>query len=354
MGLLGKLQVWLFGYKATVGEWGHMWARLYVLIPTKVLAWLDEGREKHQRHPLLYIMTLLIVALAVASMWNFITRAYIHHAGISAYMGGAALAGLVPITVFFAVYAPITDRQRGFVWVIAGVFVTVSALIQFPVYAEGARLNFAYVLSAGFDLEALAFGVGNPLAECLLAVMEAMYLNAIAKKEAGDAQQAKEAALAASLAQQQVEDAAKLEAKQLQEKTEQQERDRLLFAEQQEQRRLTFELDLELKKAEALAKIERERIKAEAKLASKSMSKLVSKLDSAPLPFVENTPVSEGRQAKKDKKLDALLAIYSRNPELSYRDAGKQIGVSKDTVGNYLKELADKGKVDLNGVVKVL
>ena len=309
------------------GAWGAMWAELWVLIPTKVTEWLSRGKEKHRKHPLLYIMTGLIVSLAIASMWNFVTRASTHHAGVSAYLGGIALAGLVPVTVFFAVYANITPGQRRGVWAIAGLFVFLSASIQFPVYA-GARLTLDYLFSSQFDLEAFAFGAGNPIAECLIAVMEAMYLNSLAKESAQRVAEDEQAKLEEAAAAEQAE-------------RERKEQIRLdLEAETkrvQEQRE--FDLKLKIQEAEAMARIERERMKAEAKLAGKPVQESVQKTVQA----------SKGKRLKKPEILDRMIVHYRENPHLSARDMADLVGISKSSVANYLDELGQKNIVHVNG-----
>jgi len=333
------------------GQWKLMWSKVCVLIPVKVLAWLDGSAEKHRSYPLLYVMTGLIVSLAIASMWNFITRASIHHAGISAYLGGIALAGLVPVTVFFAVYANITPKQRKGVWAIAVTFVFLSAFIQFPVYV-GERLTLSYLFSSRFDLEAFAFGAGNPIAECLLAVMEAMYLSSVAREDKRLLEEAAAETLKKEEANKKAERERKEQIRQDLDAQAKRLREEKEFEAAQARSQQEFALRLKLEETAALAKIELARAKVEAKM-SKELSNdhgSVSNLDKGK---VYNTPISQGRRLTKDESRDILLDTFRQNPELSYRDAGKTIGRSKDTVANYLKELQAKGKVVLNGHVEV-
>jgi hypothetical protein len=61
------------------------------------------------------------------------------------------------------------------------------------------------------------------------------------------------------------------------------------------------------------------------------------------------------RRAKRDARMNALLMFYAEHPSASVVDAGKAIGVSRQTVYNYLAELEGAGRIDRqNGRVKVL
>lgn len=312
------------------GAWKLMGAKLWVLLPTKVLQWLEGSKEKHSKHPLLYIMTGLIVSLAIASMWNFVTRASTHHAGVSAYLGGIALAGLVPVTVFFAVYANITPNQRKGVWVIAGLFVFLSASIQFPVYA-GVRLTLNYLFSSSFDLEAFAFGAGNPIAECLLAVMEAMYLNSLAKVEAGQLAEVEAQQIADERTAKQAEMDRKTQIRRDLDEQAERLRKQQEFEAKQLQDQREFELKLKLQEAEAMAKIEMERLKVEAKLVAKPATQ--SAINQKVKPAIQSTGY--------DDQL-AMLAIYQSEPSLSDEKMAARIGKSKKTVQDLLADLVAK------------
>jgi DeoR/GlpR family transcriptional regulator of sugar metabolism len=53
--------------------------------------------------------------------------------------------------------------------------------------------------------------------------------------------------------------------------------------------------------------------------------------------------------------MDALLTFYTENPSAGVVDAGRAIGVSRQTVYNYLAELEGAGRIDRdNGRVEVL
>lgn len=53
--------------------------------------------------------------------------------------------------------------------------------------------------------------------------------------------------------------------------------------------------------------------------------------------------------AKKQRQLDALLALYTANPQLSVSDAAKQAGVSRQTIYNHLEDLEQAGRIHRNG-----
>ena len=55
------------------------------------------------------------------------------------------------------------------------------------------------------------------------------------------------------------------------------------------------------------------------------------------------------RSANKVQAMDGLLTFYQTNPDASYSEAGQAIGRSKTTVGSYLDELENSGRVERNG-----
>lgn len=65
--------------------------------------------------------------------------------------------------------------------------------------------------------------------------------------------------------------------------------------------------------------------------------------------------LQQGRKAKRDARLDALLTFYFDNPAAGPTEAGRAIGVSRQSIYNYLEELEAAGRVARNnGTVKVL
>ncbi len=65
--------------------------------------------------------------------------------------------------------------------------------------------------------------------------------------------------------------------------------------------------------------------------------------------------VQAGRQAKKDARLNALVTFYADNPDAGPTEAGRAIGVARQTIYTYLDELEEAGRINReNGRVKVL
>ena len=56
-----------------------------------------------------------------------------------------------------------------------------------------------------------------------------------------------------------------------------------------------------------------------------------------------------GRKAKRDARLDTLLTFYADNPDAGPSDAGRAIGVSRQTVYTYQAELEAAGRLRSNG-----
>lgn len=78
-------------------------------------------------------------------------------------------------------------------------------------------------------------------------------------------------------------------------------------------------------------------------------------LDTQPVP-VSETPVANGhvQPLSKDEALAHILAVYRRQPTASYEEIGRQIGRSKATVANYVKELKQQRLLQItDGAVAV-
>jgi hypothetical protein len=61
------------------------------------------------------------------------------------------------------------------------------------------------------------------------------------------------------------------------------------------------------------------------------------------------------RRAKRDARLTALLTFYASNPDAGPTEAGRAIGVSRQTIYTYLAQLEEVGQVDRNnGRVEVV
>jgi hypothetical protein len=61
------------------------------------------------------------------------------------------------------------------------------------------------------------------------------------------------------------------------------------------------------------------------------------------------------RRAKRDARITALVTFYAENPGAGVTEAGQAIGVSRQTIYNYLGELEESGRINRdNGRVKIL
>ncbi len=56
-----------------------------------------------------------------------------------------------------------------------------------------------------------------------------------------------------------------------------------------------------------------------------------------------------GRRAKRNARLDALLTFYADNPDAGPSDAGRAVGVSRQTIYTYNAELETAGRLRRNG-----
>ena len=56
----------------------------------------------------------------------------------------------------------------------------------------------------------------------------------------------------------------------------------------------------------------------------------------------------QARKVKRDARLDALLTLYASNPDAGPTEAGRTIGVSRQTVYTYLAELEADGRIVRN------
>lgn len=60
-------------------------------------------------------------------------------------------------------------------------------------------------------------------------------------------------------------------------------------------------------------------------------------------------PMPANTQDKKAQNIAALLAYYAKQPQSTYTQAANEIGVSRQTVANYLDELEEGGAIHRNG-----
>lgn len=326
--------------------WGQMWHRLAVVVPLKVLAWLDGEKTKAKKqHPLTILIVCLILLLSVASVTNLYTRANSHHAGISAYATGAGFAFLVPLSIFFAVYMPLGKFGKVGAWLISITFALTSAAIQYNIYAPADK---------SVNLEAIAFGAGIPVAECLLAVLEGILINYLARQEKAikDAEADKEKAIidairAAELVEQNRIEAQRIKAEQEriadQERIEAQRRADTLAHKEQERQQALFDFEMEAKRLELAAKLEAERLLLQAKLDAKSQRKSDSEANKKSDSKNTESPKTEVDFESK------VIDYYRVNPLASQRKAATDLVLSQAKVNRLLADLESRKVIHRNG-----
>lgn len=312
--------------------WQDLVNRIWFGIPNSIINWLDGKTKRKEKNWITVLITLLILVLSAASITNLSDRAYHHHANFSAYLAGFGLAALVPIAVICAVYLDVTNRAKAAIWIIATVFGVISASIQVQIYApSGLALDSQ-------SLEALAFGAGIPLAEILLATLDGILIQHFACKAQTVKAEEKQAEIDAN---------ARVKANQAED--ERKERERLEWQAEQERKRQAWQAEQDRITAEHALKLELQRLKQMSKTVSNGVSKSVQRSD--------NTPDGRDEQQEMDAgkgTVDDMLDIYRKEPDATQRSVAKRLKRSPQTIGNWLKELAEEKRVEVNGVVKVL
>ena len=97
---------------------------------------------------------------------------------------------------------------------------------------------------------------------------------------------------------------------------------------QQEQRETTVRVEKDERKAARQVKRQEERQVSNEPKSDRSLDTLLT-----------------GRRAKRRERMDALLAFYRDYPQAGPSDAGRSIGVSRQTVYTYLAELESDGHI---------
>lgn len=159
-------------------DWNKALVMVASLIPKWVIGEDKPVAKKPPKDTITKIIPLCIAVLSLASITNLSNRAYDHHKSWNSYLVGGGIAVLVPLGIFAALTV---ERKlfKGLIWVATVIFAVMSAMIQYQVYlpvgSEKIRTDQMW--------EAIAFGAGVPLAECLLAAMEAMLLTQAGKRK---------------------------------------------------------------------------------------------------------------------------------------------------------------------------
>lgn len=325
--------------KSILEQYANVFRRLLLLPPALIERRLDgETDGKHQKPVIMKVLYALVCVLAVASVVNISHRAQSYHAGLFSYVYGAGLALVVPATVFIAAhFKGLQKSSRGYAWAVAVVAALVSMLIQIKVYMAGSSIMFDELLSGNVDLEALAFSVGIPFFEVLLASLSAIVstahernLSAIHDQEVRNEQLRKD-----------------IEKREADERRKQflieQEQEMELEAKRREIERRDREADqaIRLAEQEKLAQIEARKqaaiidaeSKAEARVAkAKQGSKTVASND------------RESFQETVSETIEKQIVRYVKaNPAPLIEDIAKHVGVTKGTVSKKIGPLIDDG-----------
>ena len=337
--------------------WQALFDNLMLLTPIKLLSLLKGEAKKTKHHPLTRIVPAAIVTLSIASITNLVQRAAHHHPGIAADATGTVIAVLVPIAVFAAVHSNLGFKPKLLVSLIALVFAATSSFIQFQIYAP--TTGFSKLTPDLF--EALAFGAGVPIAECLLAVIEFLLLeqdsamNAAIERAVKDEEAKK--ILESERKAQAVEELERQRAKEKQAAD-----DARILAEQQRQEaerqarikeaheQALFELELERKRLEMQAKLEAERLKLEAKLQQKNVAKSVANDDSGNVARNTNTPDSNSNKpSAATLRRNELLRLLQQHGDIGDTAFGEKLNADRTTIYRDLKAMEKDGLVHVNG-----
>lgn len=302
-------------------DWNKAIIKILAIAPNAILG-DEKPKTKAHTDLITRLIPALIVVLSAASITNLSTRAYSHHANWSSYLVGTGLAALVPLAVFVAIKIE-GNGYKSVVWIIASVFAFISAAIQYQVYLPTVgipRLDQVF--------EASAFGAGVPVAECLLAAMEAFILSQLARK-ANETQAAE-----ADKQKQSTDDERKRQQEVQVQANEQRKRDIELAAYAAQ---LTQEA--EAKRLELQAKLDIERMKAEAKLQRVSVEKPTKKRDSK---VIQPSDSPDNIESK-------IITYYRMNPLASQRKAAGDLVLSQAKVNRLLADLESRKVIHRNG-----
>ena len=313
----------------TLGDLFHTWQtyilRLMMTVPQDGIAELD-GRERRKRSgagAIVWVITALIVTLALASIANLSDRAYAHKAGFSANVVGIGLALLVPVGVHVAVKIR-GAWAKGFVWIMSALFAFISGAIQYQIYAPAGPFGWSKD-----HLEALAFGAGVPVAECMLAAILAVVV-AQANSESDNRKQLEVAEVKAD------------------HQRELAERLRLQEIEDVRQRRLADdEHRRQMQMAEAEAKREERRIKLDAKLSSQVSSKLSTEQQKRTVQPEKSVNPTEDEQLLE--QLRTLVQQQKESGKVNKSQLASEIGVSRTTLYRMLDAIPEHQPAYTNG-----
>lgn len=359
-----------YGYGAVLG-------RMVRLIPIKLNDWLD-GKKSEIEQPsgtFSAVVGLLVAALSVASISNMLTIAS-HHSGLGA-IAGPVIAACVPVAVFVAAHKHqiLTQSERIFAWAVAIGIALLSAMIQFRAYAPaGSEYTMQTLFSGTLSLEALAYSVGIPVLECVMAALASMvrhvemreYSSKVATREAEKIAVAK-AQAATEKAEQDRQTQIQLAAIEAEARAEERKAQMALETQRlQMQMRLEETARLKQIETEAQAQLIQANAAAEAKLAKITAKQLAPQL--AP-----GSATSQSPQRKQPKKTDQsqfvsqlesqsanepndeellakMTALYAVDPKMADAKVAIELGVSKKAAQHLLAKLVDAGTVTVERV----
>lgn len=90
---------------------------------------------------------------------------------------------------------------------------------------------------------------------------------------------------------------------------------------------------------QAIRQARRETTRVQSSVELSKIATLNSSLDAA----------RQTRKARREARLDALLTLYADNPTAGPTEAGRAIGVSRQTIYTYLAELEEEGRISRDG-----
>lgn len=282
------------------------------------------------------IIPLAIIALSLASVTNMAARAYSHHASNSSYAIGLGLAVMVPMIVFAALRLK-NGWARMFAWICALTFAFFSGSIQFQIYNEGKPITIDSLFSFSVNLEALAFGFGVPLAECVLAALEGLLVWQIETKADTDAAQV-QAAEQERIQQDEARaraERAEAERREIerQEREARAERERMEWQAKQERERMEWQAEQDRLAAEHAQKLELQREKEQVRLHKTAQSTAQRSAQKGTSTTGRTTPdmqhivhLSKPEQAK-----------HLHNEGFTNSEIARLLRAHRNSVGNWLK-----------------
>lgn len=331
-----------------------MWPAQIILRDPKA-ATDDDDQDIDTVKLLAKIIPLFVIGLSAASISNLSVRAYEHHKNPSSYVTGFGLATLVPVAVFAALRIK-NWSMKIFAWVVAALFAAISGMIQYNVYLP-ADTNQAGV----FVWEAIAFGYGVPVAECLLAMIEGVLVWQIEqdrvaraadeerrradeeererrrKTEDEDHERERQAKAAADLRQQQDEEEERQRRQRQQEMDDAYQRELNAIRLDDERRKREVAYQAKLRKISVTSDGDRPR---NAKASTGATSAGVHTGES-----LDSDTQSNTEQQDAMLRQSYILSLLGAGKKISPKAIGDRFGVTRQTIYRDLEALQQNGKI---------